>query len=46
MTESEKNNWQRIKDALEIAGKTDSFFYTRAVAIVQGEPDPFDFQLK
>ena len=34
------NNWQKVKDALEAAGKTDSFFYKRAIAILAGEPDP------
>ena len=27
-------NWQKIKEALEKAGKTDSYFYKRAVAIL------------
>jgi len=33
-------NWQRIKLALENAGKTDCMFYKRAVAIISGKPDP------
>ena len=33
-------NWQKVKEALEKAGKTDSMFYRRAVAIVAGKPDP------
>jgi hypothetical protein len=33
-------NWQKVKEALEKAGKTDSMFYRRAVAIVAGRPDP------
>jgi hypothetical protein len=33
-------NWQRVKQALEKAGKTDCMFYRRAVAIVAGRPDP------
>ena len=33
-------NWQKVKKALEKAGKTDSMFYRRAVAIVAGKPDP------
>jgi hypothetical protein len=33
-------NWVKIKDALEKAKKTDSFFYRRACAIVDGRPDP------
>ena len=33
-------NWQKVKEALEKAGKTDSMFYKRAAAIVAGRPDP------
>jgi hypothetical protein len=33
-------NWQKVKEALEKAGKTDSMFYRRAVAIVAGRSDP------
>jgi len=35
-------NWQRIKDVLEAAGKTDNHYYRRALAILAGSPDPFD----
>jgi len=34
-----KDNWVKIKAALEAAGKTDSFFYKRAVSIVSGGED-------
>jgi hypothetical protein len=34
------DNWKKVKDALEKAGKTDSMFYQRAVAILAGRPDP------
>lgn len=40
------DNWLKIKGALEEAGKTDSFFYKRAVAIAQGQNDPLDISLK
>lgn len=33
-------NWAKVKQALEAAGKTDSFFYKRAVALLSGKPDP------
>ena len=33
-------NWVRIKEVLEAAGKTNSFFYKRAVYIVQNKRDP------
>ena len=32
--------WVRIKEVLEAAVKTDSFFYKRAVYIVQNKRDP------
>ena len=40
MDKQELENWQRVKEALEAAGKTDSFYYRRAVAICDGKPDP------
>ena len=40
MDKEEIDNWQRVKDALEKADKTDSFYYKRAVAILEGKPDP------
>jgi len=39
-------NWRKIKTALEAADKTDSFFYKRAVAIVRGQDDPLEFEVK
>lgn len=30
----ELQNWKKVKEALERAGKTDSYFYKRAVAIL------------
>ena len=35
-------NWQKVKEALEKAGKTDSMFYKRAAAIISGKRDPLD----
>lgn len=40
MDKQELENWQRVKDALEAADKTDSFYYKRAVAILKGKEDP------
>jgi hypothetical protein len=37
-----RDNWRKIKEALEIAGKTDCMFYRRAVVIANGGKDPFD----
>lgn len=42
MDQYEKDNWQKVKDALEEAGKTDCYFYKRACAIVNDKPDPLD----
>lgn len=33
-------NWRKIKQALEKAGKTDCAYYRRSVAILSGRPDP------
>jgi hypothetical protein len=33
-------NWRKVKEALENAGKTDCMFYKRAVMILAGKPDP------
>ena len=40
MSKEEMANWQRIKEVMEKEGKTDNFFYKRAVAICNGEADP------
>jgi len=40
MDKRELDNWKKVKDALEKADKTDSYFYKRAVAITEGKPDP------
>ena len=42
MDQRTRDNWRKIKEALEVAGKTDCFFYRRAVAIVKGGADPMD----
>ena len=33
-------NWEKVKQALEKAGKTDCWYYKRAVSILSGKPDP------
>ena len=40
MDKQERDNWAKIKEALEKADKTDSMFYKRAKAITEGKPDP------
>ena len=42
MTEDERANWEKVKEALEEAGKTDCYFYKRAVAICNGGKDPLE----
>jgi len=37
-----RENWRRIRDTLEAAGKTENHYYRRAIAILAGRPDPFD----
>ena len=42
MDDTERENWERVKLALEAAGKTDCMYYRRAVAICKGEKDPLE----
>jgi len=42
MDEKTKQNWQKVKEALEASGKTDSIFYRRAVSIIHTGHDPFE----
>ena len=42
MNKPELENWERIKDAMEASGKTDNYFYKRAVAICSGSKDPME----
>ena len=42
MDQQTRDNWRRIRDHLEAAGKTDNHYYRRALAILAGMPDPFD----
>jgi hypothetical protein len=35
-------NWLKVKKALEKAGKTDCWYYRRAIAITAGQPDPLE----
>ena len=42
MDKETRENWIKVKEALEKAGKTDSQFYIRAVAITEGKEDPMD----
>ena len=40
MHSEEYANWVKIKETFELSGNTDNFFYKRACAIVEGQPDP------
>ena len=42
MSKEERDNWKKIKVALEEADKTDCYFYRRAVAICEGKKDPLE----
>jgi len=37
-----RENWRRVKEHLERAGKTDNQYYKRALKILSGQPDRFD----
>ena len=40
MDQAEINNWKTIAESMEAKGDTESWFYLRARAIADGEPDP------
>lgn len=40
MDSQELDNWRKVKIHMENMGTTDNYFYKRAVAILQGQPDP------
>ena len=42
MDKTERENWKRVKEALEKADKTDTMYYKRAVAICEGKKDPLE----
>jgi hypothetical protein len=42
MDDRTKQNWQRVKEALEAAGKTNCDFYRRAVSIINTGHDPLE----
>ena len=44
MNEDERDNWEKVKKALEEADKTDCYFYKRAVAICNGDKDPLQYK--
>lgn len=42
MDQQTRDNWLKVKQALEAAGKTDNHYYRRALVILAGKPDLFD----
>ena len=42
MDKVERENWEKIREAMEASGNTDNFFYKRAVIISKGGNDPID----
>jgi hypothetical protein len=40
MDEEQVKKWALVKEALEKAGKTDSFFYKRALSVLKTGVDP------
>jgi len=40
MDQTTYENWLKVKEALEAAGKTDSYFYKRAAQIAASRQDP------
>lgn len=42
MDKHTKENWAKVKAALETANKTDTYFYKRAVVICKGGLDPLE----
>ena len=40
MDQAEIDNWKTIAESMEAKGGTDSWFYRRARAIADGQPDP------
>jgi hypothetical protein len=43
MDQHTRENWVKVRAALEAAGKLDCHLYRRAVAITNGTPDPGPF---
>ena len=40
MYQAEINNWKAIAESMEAKGATESWFYLRARAFADGNPDP------
>ena len=42
MDKRERDNWKKVKEALEEADKTETYYYKRAIAILDGKQDPLE----
>ena len=42
MDKHTRDNWRKVKKALEAAGKTDCWYYRRAIAIERTGKDPLE----
>ena len=42
MDKVERENWEKIREAMEASGNTDNLFYKRAVVISKGGNDPIE----
>ena len=42
MDQRTRENWIKLKKVLEKTGKTDSYYYVRAVIIAKGGKDPLE----
>ena len=42
MDKTSYENWVKVKEALEESGNIENFYYKRACAIIEGQPDPMD----
>jgi len=42
MDKHDIENWKKVKIALEEAGKTDTYYYKRAIEILKGKKDPLE----
>ena len=42
MDKHERENWEKIREAMEASGNTDNFYYKRALAIAAGAGDPIE----
>jgi hypothetical protein len=42
LDETTRENWKKVKEAMEASGNTNNMYYKRACQIVNGGSDPLD----